>query len=107
MSEQKIGVYQKFIVTRTDGKSEKGQKHDDCAYFVLDLNHDVHARAAIDAYAHSCKDEYPELAKDLRIASMECPHLKNTGRHVEVVFPEKNVWDFVAWFKRITEEQKK
>ena len=54
-------------MTRTDGKSAPGEKHDACDYFVLDIMHDRHAYAALLAYAHSCEPEYPEFVKDLRI----------------------------------------
>jgi hypothetical protein len=60
------GLYNKFRVERTDGKSAPGQKHDGCEYFVLDLDHDVFAIPALDAYADACEGEYPALAKDLR-----------------------------------------
>lgn len=66
MGDPTKGLYDKFHVWRTDGKSEPGEKHDDCRYFVLDLTHDPHAAAAIDAYAESCQHEYPLLAQDLR-----------------------------------------
>lgn len=45
--ERTTGLYRKFIVTRTDGKSAPGQKHDGCDYFVLDLTHDPHAAPAL------------------------------------------------------------
>ena len=60
------GLYDKFYVERTDGKSAPDQKHHDCEYFVLDLDHDKHACAALEAYADSCEKEYPLLAHDLR-----------------------------------------
>jgi hypothetical protein len=59
------GIFNKFKVERTDGRSAPGEKHHGCAYFVLDLRHDPYAWPAIDAYAKACKDEYPELASDL------------------------------------------
>lgn len=59
------GLYHKFIVTRTDGSSRKGGKHEHCEYYVLDLNHDKHAIPALEAYAASCRAEYPQLADDL------------------------------------------
>lgn len=59
------GLYEKYIVRRTDGSSEPGGKHENCQYFVLDLNHDKHAKAAIEVYAISCQDENPQLARDL------------------------------------------
>lgn len=59
------GLYQKFIVERTDGSSKRGGKHEHCEYYVLDLNHDKHAIPALEAYAASCRSEYPQLADDL------------------------------------------
>lgn len=60
------GFYPKFVVRRTDGSSGPGGKHEDCRYFVLDLDHDPHADAAIEAYADSCERDYPALADDMR-----------------------------------------
>lgn len=48
-----VGLYKKFNVSRTDGRERPGQKHFGCRYFVLDLDHDPHAPAAIRAYAKS------------------------------------------------------
>ena len=59
------GIYEKFIIVRTDGQSAQGKKHHNCRCFVLDLDHDKHALPALRAYADACKDEYPELAFDL------------------------------------------
>lgn len=56
---------QKFRVTRTDGSSEPGGKHEHCRYFVLDLDHDPHAAHALAAYAQSCALSHPVLAGDL------------------------------------------
>jgi hypothetical protein len=65
MGDANRGLYEKFKVTRTDGSSESGGKHEYCRYFVLDLDHDPHAAAALDAYAWSCHEQYPSLAFDL------------------------------------------
>jgi hypothetical protein len=65
MGDKTRGIYNKFVVLRTDGTSAPGQKHDGCYYFVLDLDHDPHARAALAAYRESCKAEHPMLADDL------------------------------------------
>jgi hypothetical protein len=66
MGQRERGLYDKFVVRRTDGGSHLGQKHFDCAYFVLDLTHDKHAIAALEAYAVSCHiDGYVDLANDL------------------------------------------
>lgn len=59
------GLYDKFTITRNDGQSAPGQKHDGCEYFVLDITHDHHARQALVAYAMSCRNENPELASAL------------------------------------------
>lgn len=64
--KKRRGIYQKFNVSRTDGQSSPGKKHDGCVYFVLDIDHDPHARPAMVAYARSCAAEYPELAKDIQ-----------------------------------------
>jgi len=62
------GLYQKFKVERTDGRSAPGEKHERCEYFVLDMDHDEHARAAIAGYVKSLEDaeQYASLAADLR-----------------------------------------
>lgn len=64
------GLYNKFTVTRTDGRHAEGEKHAACDYFVLDLSHDKHALPALAAYAESCKSEYPLLSADLRGKAM-------------------------------------
>lgn len=66
MGDTSRGLYGKFFVERTDGKSAPGQKHHDCDYFVLDITHDPYAKAALLAYADSCEAQYPLLAADLR-----------------------------------------
>ena len=64
--KRNMGLYPKFIVSRTDGQDQMpGHKHYKCRYFVLDLDHDPYAEAAIKAYAKACDKEYPELARDL------------------------------------------
>lgn len=67
MSKQpNLGIFEKFKVKRNDGRDAPGEKHDGCAYFVLDLRHDPYAWPALDAYAKACASEYPQLAADLR-----------------------------------------
>jgi hypothetical protein len=67
MGDRNRGLYSKFTVERTDGQSALGKKHEDCDYFVLDLNHDPHAVPAVLAYAQSChEDGYELLARDLK-----------------------------------------
>jgi hypothetical protein len=65
MSDTQKGLYQKYRVERIDGSSEQGRKHESCAYFVLDLDHDPYALPALKAYARACRKEYPSLAHDL------------------------------------------
>lgn len=60
MDKHTTGLYGKFNVTRTDGKSAPGQRHHGCDYFVLDVTHDPHAKPALAAYANSCEVEYPQ-----------------------------------------------
>lgn len=60
------GIYDKFLVERTDGRSSPGEKHYRCDYFVLDWEHDPFAVPAARAYAKACADQFPQLAKELR-----------------------------------------
>ena len=62
----KAGIYEKFIVHRTDGRDGSGNKHYGCQYFVIDITHDAYAEAALLAYANACEGKYPFLADDLR-----------------------------------------
>lgn len=78
MGDKTRGLYEKFDVTRTDGKSEPGQKHYMCDYFVLDKIHDPFAVAAMIAYAQVCEAEYPLLAQDI---------MRDVGQMIER-FPE-------------------
>jgi hypothetical protein len=64
--DRKRGLYGKFLVERADGSSDPGEKHEKCAYFVLDLKHDQFAGVALSAYAEACSAEFPALANDLR-----------------------------------------
>lgn len=61
-----LGVYHKFNIQRVDGTDSVGGKHHECDYFVLDATHDVHAYAALMAYADSCETDFPQLAQDIR-----------------------------------------
>ena len=63
--DHELGLYGKFNVTRADGSSGPGEKHENCEYFVLDLIHDPHALPALRVYATFCAADYPALAKDL------------------------------------------
>lgn len=78
------GLFQKFNVSRLDGRDAPGEKHHGAEYFVLDLSDDPHAVPAIAAYAASCASDYPALSADLlrKIAALELP------RHDVVTVPE-------------------
>jgi hypothetical protein len=60
------GMFLKFDVRRIDGSDGPGGKHYGCRYFVLDMDHDAHAPAALRAYADSCAGTHPQLAAELR-----------------------------------------
>lgn len=60
------GLFRKFLVIRTDGSSGIGGKHEHCENFVLDVNHDPHAPAALAAYANEVERTHPALAADMR-----------------------------------------
>jgi hypothetical protein len=66
------GICRKYNVTRTDGSSGPGGKHERCAYFVLDLEHDPYAVPALKAYAEACRGTHPQLAIDIE-ASLNLP----------------------------------
>lgn len=57
------GLYEKYQVRRLN---DAAGKHDACRFYVLDVDHDRFARAALLAYADACAAEYPSLAADLR-----------------------------------------
>lgn len=58
-----LGIIHKFDVKKVN---DPEGKHDYCWYFVLDPQHDPHARIALAAYAVDCAPHYPRLAEDLR-----------------------------------------
>jgi hypothetical protein len=66
MDDMHRGLYRKYKVRRTDGGSEPGGRHEDCHYFVLDLDHDPYALPALEAYYEACRLTHLRLAEDLR-----------------------------------------
>lgn len=60
------GVFRKFEVCRVDGSDKPGGKHEGCEYFVLDVDHDPHAKVALAAYAGAVEATHPQLAEDMR-----------------------------------------
>ncbi len=68
-AEQSVGVIEKYTVRRNN---DPGGKHDDCWYFVLDIQHDPHAQKALLAYADAAATEgYQQLRDDLYLRVME------------------------------------
>jgi hypothetical protein len=59
------GIFRKFEVRRVDGSDHPGGRHHGCRYYVLDLDHDQHAPAAMRAYPAACASTHPELAADI------------------------------------------
>lgn len=60
------GLYEKFKVERTDGRSAKGEKHHGCRYFVLDVDHDPLAFNALRTYASEAREAgYEALAEGI------------------------------------------
>ena len=58
------GLYEKYNVKRVDGK----QDPENAEYFTLRLARGkIHELKALKAYAESCEEEYPELARDLLV----------------------------------------
>jgi hypothetical protein len=77
VDDKEHGLYDKYAVSRND---DPEGKHDNCMFFVLDLDHDPHALPAIKAYIESCESEYPMLAADLTIALI---HRTDTPPYLE------------------------
>ncbi|RQZ24186.1 hypothetical protein DIE14_22010 [Burkholderia sp. Bp9017] len=78
-SEQQ-GLFRKFDVRRVDGSDQPGGKHHGCEYFVLDLDCDQHAPAAMLAYARSCADTHPKLSANIlsRLNAGDAPDVDQT-----------------------------
>ena len=55
------GIYGKYKVEKTDGSPVDPK----AIYFTLRLDTDPHARLAVRMYIASCRQENPELARDL------------------------------------------
>ena len=72
-NDEDRGLYNKFIEGRTDGSSDRGGKHENCRYFVLDINHDPNSIPALIAYANACEEKFPNLARDIRMKLVEKP----------------------------------
>lgn len=64
-THEKQGLFRKYEVKRIDGTDQGSGKHAGCEYFVLDISHDRHARAALTAYALSALGTNCNLARDM------------------------------------------
>jgi hypothetical protein len=87
------GLFRKFNVSRTDGSSAPGGKHAGCEYFVLDVDHDPHAKAALAAYALAVGATHPALAADM-VARYELEH----APPITAVPPQWEAKDGVEWY---------
>lgn len=63
---ENVGYFQKFYVSRVDGRDQPGGDRENAQYFTLDLIHDPLALPALEAYCKACEESHPALAKDLR-----------------------------------------
>lgn len=86
-ADETRGLYPKYNVTRTDGSSKEGGKHEHCMYYVLDLDHDPHALAALGTYILDCEKDFPLLARDLKKLLVDRgyvvkPRMKGDGRSI-------------------------
>jgi hypothetical protein len=66
MSKQtELGAYEKFTVSRKDGRDKPGGDRADAKYFVLDLTYDPFAEDAMFAYAAACRTSHLLLSLDI------------------------------------------
>jgi hypothetical protein len=59
------GLYNKFYVSRVDGRDAPGGDKENARYFILDFVNDKFAREALMYYAFKCAEEIPELSSDI------------------------------------------
>lgn len=62
------GIFDKYKVEKRDGTPIDPKAR----YFVLRVDTDRHARAALMMYAESCQDENPQLFQDIATLLTEC-----------------------------------
>ncbi len=61
------GYYEKFNVSRKDGRDQPGGDREGAEYFTLDLTYDQPAAGiALRAYAEACREQAPKLYDDLK-----------------------------------------
>lgn len=79
MDEPK-GLFGKYVIEKADG-SPVDRK---ALYFTLRLDTDPFARLAVRRYAEACREERPELARDLeKVLERLEKELERKGRHGE------------------------
>lgn len=61
MTDEKRGLYMKYIVEKSDGSTCDPE----ACYFVLRLDTQPEARAAMRVYADGIREELPQLADDI------------------------------------------
>lgn len=86
---ERQGLFRKFDVRRVDGSDQPGGKHHGCRYFVLDVDHDQHAHAALTAYAAACESSHPELAADLRSKWGAAPNNQPAPEQEQILYDPK------------------
>ena len=109
------GLYKKYDVARTDGSSGAGGKHECCDYFVLDLDHDRLAWAALENYARAAEIDFPLLADDLYtklargkkgvFSSHFCTGERGEGCDAEAVIPLGNGVMFCVEHAKVYDEK--
>jgi uncharacterized protein YegL len=70
MEREPKGLYPKYKIVKTDGTPVDPKAQ----YFTVRIDTDRHARVAVRAYIESCREENPELARDLEKVLSEVPH---------------------------------
>lgn len=58
--------HDRYLVKRADGSSTPGGKHENCEYYVLDLDCEPLVHVALDAYATACEMAFPVLSNHLK-----------------------------------------
>lgn len=63
---ENAGYYEKYNVSRKDGRDQPGGDREGAQYFVLDLSHDRFARLAMNVYLAVSRSELPALTQSMR-----------------------------------------
>lgn len=98
------GLFRKFDVRRVDGSDAPGGKHHGCEYFVLDLNHDTHAPAALRAYAQACNKTHPQLSAELLGRFGPQPAVAVNQRMRTALQEIANTVNYAQWYQETAEK---